>query len=79
MTYFGSLVETGAGDPDFDGATNAEELAAGTDPTVGAAFTIVVGEDSDSICGLLGIEVLALISILSWRRRRTHAQRIGIL
>lgn len=31
--HFGNLSQSGSGDPDADGATNAEELAAGTDPT----------------------------------------------
>jgi len=32
MDVFGSLIQTGTGDPDGDGKTNLEELAAGTDP-----------------------------------------------
>lgn len=31
--YFKNLAQTASGDPDGDGLTNAEELAAGTDPT----------------------------------------------
>ena len=33
-TYFGNLAQTGSGDADSDGLTNAGELTAGTNPTV---------------------------------------------
>jgi hypothetical protein len=33
MQHFGNLAQTGSGDPDADGLTNAQEFAAGTDPT----------------------------------------------
>jgi hypothetical protein len=32
--YFKNLAQTASGDPDNDGLTNAQELAAGTDPTI---------------------------------------------
>ena len=35
MAHFGNLAQTGTGDPDGDGFTNAQEWAAGTSPTSG--------------------------------------------
>ena len=42
MGFFGDLDEVGTGDPDGDGDTNAEEYAAGTDPTQGDSQPPVV-------------------------------------
>ena len=41
VTYFGDLDETGEGDPDGDGATNVQEYANGTNPTVAEALPVI--------------------------------------
>jgi hypothetical protein len=74
--YFMSLAETGGGDPDNDGATNAQEYAAGTDPTDpasvpgGGAAVASSGEGTEGFCGALGAEAFVSLLLAGIHRRR---------
>jgi hypothetical protein len=66
--YFGDLNQAGGGDPDGDGATNAQEYAAGTDPTAapppsggGTPALPPESEGEEGLCGALGVESIALV------------------
>lgn len=71
VSHFGSAATwDGNDDPDGDGATNAEEFAAGTDPSDPASHP-ATGGSSGGGCGLTGLEaVMALTALASLRRRR---------
>ncbi len=75
VAHFGNTTsQNGGGDPDSDGATNAEELAAGTDPMDPASkppspVSSSGGGGGGGGCGLTGLE--ALLALLLLRRRRT--------
>ena len=52
LTYFGNLNQTGSADSDGDGFDNAQEFAAGTDPTSAAsalAIRLIAPRSSDFV------------------------------
>jgi hypothetical protein len=75
IAHFGNTTsQNGSGDPDHDGATNAEEFAAGTDPMdpaskppAPAPSTGGGGGGGGGGCGLTGLEVV--LALLLLRRR----------
>ncbi len=73
MQHFMNLGEDGTGDPDQDGATNAQEFAAGTDPmdpasAPGAALS-GSGDGKEGMCGATGLEALLALALLRRRKR----------
>ncbi len=74
--HFQGLSETGSGDPDQDGASNAQEYAAGTDPMDAASAPGASSSgDGNGGCGATGLEALLLAGLALLRRRRSSPVR----
>ncbi|HVE41897.1 MAG TPA: metallophosphoesterase [Planctomycetota bacterium] len=85
VTHFGNTTsQNGGGDPDHDGATNAEEYAAGTDPMDPASkppspVSSTGGGGGGGGCGLTGLEGLLALLLLRRRFRLFTFTRFGAI
>jgi hypothetical protein len=74
VTHFGNTTsQNGSGDPDSDGATNAEEFAAATDPMDPGSTPpspAPKSGDGGGVCGLTGLEAALFLAAAFGLRRR---------